>query len=139
MLYKKKKIQKSKYPKILLAKNISFCEKCALFIKFWTCKCVSLISAEPIWDRQMKYWTLKKKPDCAFHWFNESVNVSCLSHNTGIYKQYIYIHYLNNLVLKDKNKMCVYVSGHDRIKKKSDGNINKMLNILIFFVENCEI
>lgn len=37
--------------------------------------------------------------------------------------------------------MCVYVSGHDRIKKKSDGNIpvNKMLNILIFFVENCEI
>lgn len=100
---------------------------------------MSLISAEPIWDRQMKYWTLKKKPDCAFHWFNESVNVSCLSHNTGIYKQYIYIHYLNNLVLKDKNKMCVYVSGHDRIKKKSDGNINKMLNILIFFVENCEI
>lgn len=134
MLYKKK-IQKSKYPKILLAKNISFCEKCALFIKFWTCKCVSLISAEPIWDRQMKYWTLKKKPDCAFHWFNESVNVSCLSHNTGIYKQYIYIHYLNNLVLKDKNKMCVYVSGHDRIKKKSDGNINKMLNILIFLLK----
>lgn len=25
------------------------------------------------------------------------------------------------------------------LKKKSDGNINKMLNILIFFVENCEI
>lgn len=39
------------------------------------------------------------------------------------------------MVLKDKNKMCVYVSGHDRIKKKSDGNIIKMLNILIFLLK----